>query len=156
MNIKQSNSDAPLFHAVDLDWKGDAYNFQYHCKVKDEAECIINTRIPYLTHYYPNANVEKYFKEEAAFCSEGLQFDPTTNMVTDSLISDIDVDGIEELAGFDIDELEMEADIAVPNREVKTFMPGDDDSVSTLGIRFSPQKRAQSLASETLPKATSR
>jgi len=142
MDIKQSNTNAPLFHGVDLDWKGDAYNFQYHSKMKDEAECIINTLIPYLTHYHPTVEVEKYFTEEAVFRNEGLQFDPTTNMVTDHLMSEIDVEGIEDLPGFDIDE-SAEPEPTAFEREVKTFMPGDDDSVSTLGIRFTPQKRAR-------------
>ena len=143
MNIKQHGSNVPLFHNVDLDWKGEAYNFQYHSKMKDEAECIINTLIPYLSHHYPTIEVEKYFTEEAAFKSEGLQFDPNTNMVTDSLISEIDVEGIENLPGFEIEETDIGINSVAPNREVKTFMPGDDDSVSTLGNRFTPQKRAR-------------
>ena len=134
MNIKQRGSSAPLFHGVDLDWKGEAYNFQYHCRVKDEAECSINTLIPYLTYHYPTMEVEKYFTEEAAFRSEGLQFDPNTNMVTDSLVSEIDVEGIENLPGFEIDEVGIVSNSGTPDSEVKTFMPGDDDSVSTLGI----------------------
>ena len=107
MNFKQRGSSAPLFHVVDLDWKGEAYNFQYHSRVKDEADCIINTLIPYLTYHYPTIEVEKYFTEEAAFRSECLQFDPNTNVVTDSLMSEIDVEGIENLSGFEIDEAEI-------------------------------------------------
>ena len=156
MNIKQNNTNAPLFHGVDLDWKGEAYNFQYHNNVKDEAECIINTLIPYLNHYYPTVGVEKYFTEEAAFRSEGLQFDPQTNMVTDSLVSGIDIEGIENLPGFDIEETDIESNNIISEREVKTFMPGDTDSISTLGIRFTPQKRARppsySLITETTEK----
>ena len=69
-----SNND-PLFHGVDLDWKGDVYNFEYDNKAKDEAECIINTLIPYLIHYNPTVDLGKYFTEENAFCNEGLDFD---------------------------------------------------------------------------------
>ena len=40
MNIAQRGSSVHLFNGVDLDWKGEAYNFQYHSRVKDVAELL--------------------------------------------------------------------------------------------------------------------
>ena len=89
MSIKQNDSDSPLFHSIDLDWRGEAFNFQFYKTVKDETECTINTLLPYLKHHYPQADVEFYFAEEFSFRCEGLIYDPVTQMVQDSLIDNL-------------------------------------------------------------------
>ena len=47
MNIKQKENGNPLFHSIDLGWRGEDFNFQFCKTVKDEAEFVKNTLIPY-------------------------------------------------------------------------------------------------------------
>ena len=48
--------DTSIFHAVDLDWKGDGYIFQYSPKLKEEAESTIHVLLPYLEGVFPDEN----------------------------------------------------------------------------------------------------
>jgi len=136
MNIKQKDSDSPLFHSIDLDWRGEAFNFQFCKTVKDEAECTINTLLPYLKHHYPHADVESYFTEEFAFRCEGLIYDSATQMVQDSLIDNLEVEGTDCLPGFNTFDAKEPVKDSCTERTTKTFMPTDNDSVSTIGPRF--------------------
>ena len=78
MSIKEKENNNLLFHSIQLDWRGEAFNFQFCKTVKDEAECVINTLIPHLKHFYPQVDVESYFTEEFPFRFEGLSYDPDT------------------------------------------------------------------------------
>ena len=64
MEIKLKDSGNPHFHGVYLDRQWEAFNFQFYKPIKDEAECVINTFIPYLKHHYPQIEVELFFTEE--------------------------------------------------------------------------------------------
>ena len=77
-------------------------------------------------------------------------------MVIDSLMSEIDIKGIENLPGFEIEETEIATNYVVPNREIKTFMPGHEDSVSTLGIWITPQKHSYIPTSGLVSASTKR
>ena len=136
MSIKQKDSDSPLFHSIDLDWRGEAFNFQFCKTVKDKAECTINTLLPYLMHRDPQAGIESYFTEEFAFRCEGLTYDPVTQMVQDSLIVNLEVEGTDCLSGFITFDAKEPAKDSGTEQTTKTFMPTDNDSVSTIGPRF--------------------
>jgi hypothetical protein len=60
MALKNKN-DVPLFHCIDLDWRGDGYVFQFSPEVKVEAECTINTLLPILKYKYPDIAIKKLF-----------------------------------------------------------------------------------------------
>jgi hypothetical protein len=43
ISLTTKDTDIPLFHCVDLDWKGEGYTFQYSPQVKTEAEYAVYT-----------------------------------------------------------------------------------------------------------------
>jgi hypothetical protein len=88
MALKTSEKNIPLFHCVDLDWKGEGYVFQYSPGVRVEAECTINSLLPILRHKYPNSDVESYFLHEAIDRCEGYKYDAEKGMVVDNLVQD--------------------------------------------------------------------
>ena len=47
----KDNEAVPLFHSVDLDYTDSGYTFLYSEDVAEEAECVINTLIPYIEHF---------------------------------------------------------------------------------------------------------
>jgi hypothetical protein len=88
MALTTKEKDIPLFHCVDLDWRGEGFNFQYAPGVKVEAECTMTTLLPILHHKYPDAKVEKHFSHKAVDRCEGYTFDPAQGIVVDNLIND--------------------------------------------------------------------
>jgi hypothetical protein len=87
MSLKTSN-DIPLFHCVDLDWRGEGHVFQFSPEVKVEAEYTINTLLPILKHQFPDIEVDKHFTHETNDQFEGRIFDPDKGVVVDSLVND--------------------------------------------------------------------
>ena len=68
MSIRSKDDKAiPLFHCVDLDYTGSGYTFIYSDEVAEEAECVVNTLVPYIQHFFPEANsyLESFFNEDA-------------------------------------------------------------------------------------------
>jgi hypothetical protein len=64
MDMTTSEENNPLFHYVNLDWRGEGFVFQFAPVVKVEAECTINMLLPILRHQYPEVDVERYFLRE--------------------------------------------------------------------------------------------
>lgn len=140
----------PLFHAVDLDWKGEGYAFQFSPDMGEEAACIINTLIPYLNHFFPTADVESFFTEDAQKRCETMKFDTNKSEVIDTAAGgtayEFDIGEDDELGGFSFkqdDNLENEVEDEIlrvarpPGQKTKisrpNHFPGDTDSVSTFG-----------------------
>jgi hypothetical protein len=149
MSLTSRESGVPLFHNVDLDWRGDGYTFQYSPSVKAEAECAISTLYPLAQHYFPNADLEDSFTTETAERCAPLKYDPETGNIIDETLGDqltaIDDD---QLLGFTFD---ME-DISTNNKDnnqdesrppeptYDRFFPTDNDSVSTFGKPTTPSR----------------
>jgi hypothetical protein len=136
MNMK-SKDDFPLFHCVDLDWRGEGYVFQFAPTVKIEAECTINTLLPILKYHYPNADKERYFSHEAIDRCEGLTFNAETGAVVDNLVEDnLTFLDEENLLGFSFDNDDNKEHTNGPNDDdhPEPALPlyNDSDSVSTL------------------------
>lgn len=65
MSITSKNDgETPLFHCVDMDWLQEGFTFQYSATVQEQAKTVINTLLPYLHHFFPDAKVEDNFTEE--------------------------------------------------------------------------------------------
>jgi hypothetical protein len=137
MLMKTKESNIPLFHCVDLDWRGEGYTFQYAPGVRVEAECTINTLLPILRYKYPDINVECYFSHEAIDRCEGYKYDESRGTVVDNLVSDhLTFIDEENLLGFSlnsnqIDELDNKVDNEMRPVQSATLY-NDSDSVSTL------------------------
>ena len=147
------NSKVPLFHSVDLDFKGSGFNFQYSDSVSAEAECVIHTLIPYLDHFFPGfkGEAESYFETEAVERCESLVFDPERNAVidTESTLNEVEIEIGDELEGFQFENRNQEernninmvdkyVELEETRPKRKLYGPGDDDSVSTFGAAFVP------------------
>jgi hypothetical protein len=83
MSLTTGAQDVPLFHCVDLDWKGEGYIFQYSPQVRAEAECAIHTLFPLVQHYFPDADLDDSFTSETVDRGNGFKFDPVTGTVVD-------------------------------------------------------------------------
>lgn len=136
MELKTEKDDIPLFHCVDLDWRGEGYTFQFAPGVKVEAECTINSLLPILNYKYPNKDLEKYFSHEAVDRCEGYAYDPTKGVVVDSLINDhLTFIDEENLLGFAFDKTvveETENETGTERPQPPQTLYPDNDSVSTL------------------------
>lgn len=137
MSIDSMKTGHPLFINVDLDWSGQGHTFNFPPNVKEEANCVIHTLLPFLRYHYPEESVDSYFNPETIDRCIGLKVNEETGLVEDSTLIDEEIDD-EELMGFTIEmSQETMQSLMRPNRDPK--MPYDDDSVSTLGGQ--PQKR---------------
>jgi hypothetical protein len=135
MDLKTDN-DIPLFHCVDLDWRGEGYIFQFAPAVKVEAECTVNTLLPLLKHHYPNADLAKYFSHEAIDRCEGYKYNVNKGAVVDDLVdTHLSFIDDENLLGFSF-TTDAATDGDVQTEEVtrpsETVLYNDSDSVSTL------------------------
>ena len=149
------NSNVPLFHSVDLDYMGSGYIFQYSDSVAAEAECVINTMIPYLRYFYEDIMddfEETYFDPQALARCEGLIYDPKLQCVVDpdSTLDNVEIVADDELEGFNFyngkdDDLEIAIDDDLSNEtrpkinvtkmnNQRGYGPNDDDSVSTFHV----------------------
>ena len=171
MSITSKNDGiTPLFHCVDMDWMQEGFTFQYSNDCREEAETMINTLLPYLEHKFPAAQVEDNFSEEAALRCERMVWCEEFNMVIDpTLGGDMeDIDQEEDLIGFTFNAMTVNNVVAAreesfptrPARGQRSFMPRDDDSVSTLGGTLSrgllsPSARQQAMSSQTFSGAHS-
>lgn len=159
MDIKcKDRPKVPLFYTVDLDWKGDGYSFQFSPEVGEEAACAMNTLVPYLSYFYPEANVEDYFCKDVKLRCATQTFNPQTGEVVDT--SDgtnaytFEFTADDDLEGFNFsnaDDKANEQDALERPNKPKTkepatslrHMPGDEeDSVSTFrgGMQTSTAK----------------
>jgi hypothetical protein len=137
MDMTTKEDNIPLFHCVDLDWRGEGFVFQYAPAVKVEAECTINTLLPLLRHQYPDADLDRYFSHGAIDRCAGYKFDEAKGLVVDGLVQDhLTFIDEENLLGFNlnIDEAETNQSQTEPGRPttVDQTLYNDSDSVSTL------------------------
>ena len=142
MSVTSKNDGkTPLFHCVDMDWRQEGFTFQFSQNVKEEAETVINTLMPHLTHFFPLAKVDDNFTEETCERCEDMIWSDELNMVIDtSLGNDTeDIQEDENLIGFTFNAPvsdtndEQGGNLFRPARVPKSTMPRDNDSVSTLG-----------------------
>lgn len=150
MHIKsKKRPQTPLFHSVDLDWKGEGYAFQYSPDMGDEAACIIYTLLPFLTHFFPKCDVDTYFSDDATTRCSTMKYDAEREEVIDTSVTGtaylIDMGEDDELGGFsfrnDQGDEEEENEIERVTRPSNTrpavsrpaHFPSDSDSVSTFG-----------------------
>lgn len=134
MAMTTADSNIPLFHCVDLDWRGEGYIFQYAPGVKIEAECTIDTLLPILKYKYPAVDVEKFFSHEAIDRCEDYKYDATKGVVVDGLIEDhLTFIDEENLLGFTLTNelVDTAAEGAEESRPTQVLY-NDTDSVSTL------------------------
>lgn len=156
MSIRSGENNAvPLFHSVDLDYTGSGYTFIYSNNVAMEAECVINTLVPYILHFFPETEnyIERMFDDDAVERCEYLKYDSATNQVVDTQAGDIiDIEVGDELEGFSFQQAdgrnaESDSDSSSDDRtktkvgkkqasaSKKRIRPEDDDSISTFGGR---------------------
>jgi hypothetical protein len=144
MSLTTIDGKIPLFHCVDLDWRGDGYTFQYSPQVKIEAECAIHTLLPLLQHHFPDVEVDDHFTSEVVERCSTFKFDAKTGTIVDEELGDhlaiIDDDNLLGFT-FDIDATatptkahEEEARPSHPN--VNKYFPTDNDSVSTFARNY--------------------
>ena len=130
MSLQSSSKpQTPIFHCVDMDWKEDGFVFQYSPQLAEEAEITLNTLLPLLSHYFPDADVGSNFTNSAEERCLNMVWDDTKKMIVDS--EELETEDIREdetLVGF-----EFNAEVLDAQRPSVTqdFMPGDNDSVST-------------------------
>ena len=101
MSIQSAGENkVPLFHSVDLDYTGSGYTFQYSNNVAEEAECVVNTLIPYIEYFFPEAEeyMDELFDQDALARCEDLIYDEKTGGVKDVNCSNtIEIEADEEL-----------------------------------------------------------
>jgi hypothetical protein len=134
MDLTSKDDETPLFHCVDLDWKGEGFVFQFAPAVKVEAECTISSLLPLLKYKYPSIDLEKYFSQEAIDRCDGYKFDAEKGIVVDDLVEDhLTFIADESLLGFSFTLAnDKEGDSAEATRPSEPALYNDSDSVSTL------------------------
>ena len=148
MDIKSAEfKDTSLFHMVDLDWKQDAYIFQFSPKLQAEAECMIHTLLPYLQGVYNNNDIEFFFSAQCQDRCLDMVYDHERGRVVDQDDESLQDENFEEedkFLGFDLTIVhqEEEAKMHRPEKDKLAPSPTDDDSVSTLGAPLSARKAA--------------
>ena len=136
MSIKSHEyPKTPLFHSVDMDWRGQGHVFNFSPKMEDEARCLINVMLPYLQHHYPLVDVSEYFTDDTAVRCEAYNICEKTGQVISTFGEDFDEEEEDEMIGFNltIDKSNEKVSLTRPEKDKKTPMPEDDDSVSTFG-----------------------
>ena len=135
MGLTVGEDDTPLFHSVDLDWKGVGYVFQFSPELRIQAECTIHTLLPLLQHHFPNSGIETNFTQETILRCQNMKYDEETGAVIDPEVEDsMKMIEDEALSGFTLDlSLLHQTDTATRPVNNNTGFPTDTDSVSTLG-----------------------
>ena len=147
MNLRSINTQEPLFHCVDLDWRSEGFTFQFSPALKEEAETTINTLLPLLTKSFPDADVDSNFDENAIFRCQHMVWDEKRKMVID-LVAPEDSAHIEEeenLAGFIFDIEAVKDAEKRPSTDIPVGISphADNDSVSTLRSRDGTARHTQ-------------
>ena len=130
-----------LFHAVDLNWRGSGYNYLVAPALLEEAQCIVPHILCVIKELFPG-NYYNYATTcvtmEALELSETLKYDLESGNIYDELDeNEVEIDDEFDLLGFDTGK-EQQEDAAVgpnsrPRANQNSFMPDDDDSISTFG-----------------------
>ena len=129
------DEDTPLFHNVDLDWKGVGYVFQFSPELKAQAECTIHTLLPLLQHHYPNSGIQSNFTQRAIDRCKTMVYDEDTGTVIDPTVEQsMNFLDEETLPGFSLDMSMLTQSTQAESRpSITTGFPSATDSVSTLG-----------------------
>ena len=132
MGLTVGDEDTPLFHSVDLDWKGVGYVFQFSPEVRAHAECTVHTLLPLLQYHYPDSAIENNFTQRTVEKCRHMAYDEATGTVIDPSIEE-SLQFVEEelLPGFSLDMSMLNS--KEEDRSVCTGFPSASDSVSTLG-----------------------
>ena len=135
MGLTVGEENTPLFHSVDLDWKGVGYVFQFSPELKTQAECTIHTLLPLLQHHFPHSGIEANFTQETIQRCASMQYDEETGAVVDPTV-EASMKSLEDdaLPGFTLD-MSLLAQADKEQRPSRTGFPADVDSVSTLDKR---------------------
>lgn len=141
-SVKQEGK--PLFLNVDLNYNGTCHILQYAVVHQDEGACTASTLLPLLEHFFPDADVEKLFSQEARDRCRDYEYDVNKGMVVDKNSQQEGDD--DELLGFslELDLTQMEQEMRPSER---ASMPYDDDTISTFGGTLPrPQKKRRAKA----------
>ena len=129
----------PVFHSVDLDWKGSGFNYLVAPALLEEAQCIVPHILCVIKELFPAyyEHATTCMTLEALEVCETLKYDMESGNIYDELddTEEVEIDDAFDLLGFETTE--MENNIGPTQRPTTTnerdFMPGDDDSISTFG-----------------------
>ena len=130
---------------MDMDWQEDGFVFQYSEDLAEEAEITINTLLPLLKHYFPNADAGCNFTSDAEERCRTMVWDDVNKRIIDTTNNETaQIMDEEELVGFVFEAEAMESlnTMGRPSH----FMPGDNDSVSTFRSLQSRQTNQQQPA----------
>ena len=134
MDLKSKETNFPLFHCVDLDWRQEGFIFQHSPTVEEEASMTINVLLPLLQHLNPEAEVDSNFTTDEEFRCHSMVWNEAQQMIIDQLAPDetMHIAKEEELSGFvfELDGLRNLQERPAP--DISNVHPYDDDSVSTL------------------------
>jgi hypothetical protein len=143
MSLTTKETDIPLFHCVDLNWKGDGYTFQYSPQVKNEAECTVHTLYLLLKFHFPDQDIDEHFTTETLEKCEDLEYDNEKGVVIDKELGDqLTIIDNDNLLGFTFDlnseaRLESTKEIMRPEpQNFNKYFPNDNDSMSTFAKQF--------------------
>ncbi len=143
MSLTTKENNIPLFHCVDLDWKGEGYTFQYSPQVKNEAECAIQTLYPLIKYNFPDQDIDEHFSTETLEKCENYEYDDEKGVVIDKELGDqLTIIDDDNLLGFTFDvnsEAQVESNEGIQRPAPQNFdkyFPNDNDSVSTFAKQF--------------------
>ena len=113
-----------------MDWKQDGFTFQFSSTMAEEAETTILTLLPLLEHFYPTSNVRANFTKSAVKRFHAMEWDDHKKMIIDTSAPEesAEIEDEENLMGFEFSATAEEE----LKRNMPTFGPNDEDSVSTL------------------------
>ena len=102
MDLKSAETNFPLFHCVDLDWRQEGFIFQYSPAVEEEATMTLNVLLPLLHHHNPKAEIASNFTDDEEFRCQSMAWSETHQMIIDEQAPDetIHIATEEELGGF--------------------------------------------------------
>jgi hypothetical protein len=144
MSLTSKEDNVPLFHCIDLDWRGDGYTFQYSPLVKVEAECAVHTLYPLLKFKYPEKDIDDHFTSKTIKRCVDYKYDEETGLVVDEVLGDqLTIIDNDNLLGFTFDINNTDNSKAKPDEEQRPntqtfdkYFPNNNDSVSTFARQF--------------------
>ena len=74
MGLKSTQTSAPLFHCVDLDWRSEGFTLQFSSKLATEAETTVNTLLSLLMRMYPKVDVQTNFDENVLYRCQHMKW----------------------------------------------------------------------------------
>ena len=129
----------PVFHSVDLDWKGSGFNYLVAPALLEEAQCIVPHILCVIKELFPAyyEHATTCMTREALEVCETLKYDIESGNIYDELEEqeEVEIDDAFDLLGFETTDIDI--NLGPTQRPATTnerdYMPGDDDSISTFG-----------------------